>query len=221
MQTTAANLNDAAKNQPQTLAQHNTASGQDPGVNLASNAEDSMDVDRRQKRIHEQPTSKSIVSSPTNPKKAPSQRTENAAKALASRSHMGTLGVNALSDPEDDVPLPEKYNVVGRGRGRTNKHESRTAPGPGNSQSPASWRHAAAGVGGATQKGVRRNTPRIEPIPPPLPQPPMPNKLKGHSLTLCHIVAPTPDGHPTSSGQTNKFRRPIPISLAETRAKLS
>ena len=60
----------------------------------------------------------------------------------------------------------------------------------------------------------RTNTPTLS-------QPPKPNKLKSHSLTLCHFVAPTPDGHPTSSGQTNKFRRPIPINLAETRAKLS
>ena len=156
MLTTADTPNDAAKNSTQAIAQQNTSPGQRSGVKLASTAQDSMDVDRRQKRGNEQPTSKSITSSPVNPKEAPSQRTEGAPKPLASKNLMGALGVNLVSESEDDVPLSEKYIVVVRGRGRANGQDSRSATRPSTSSSPASWRQAPAGASGATQMGVRQ-----------------------------------------------------------------
>ena len=51
-------------------------------------------------------------------------------------------------------------------------------------------------------------THRTSTTPPPLSF--EPNKLKGHSLTLCHSVAPTPDGHTPHREPTNKLRRQLP-----------
>ena len=57
-------------------------------------------------------------------------------------------------------------------------------------------------------QGRKKINPSNATHPNPMPKSHVPNKLRGHSLIPRHIVAPTPGGHITSPGQTNKSRRP-------------
>ena len=79
------------------------------------------------------------------------------AQVISVKNLLGALGVNQASESDDDMPLSEKYRVVGRGRGRMNGQVTSAATEPSTSSSPATWRRNLAGVGGATQMGVRQN----------------------------------------------------------------
>ena len=149
------NVNGAAEKNAPIAAQQLTDTAQASSVITASTQVEQMEVGLRSKRANEQPQDATIQSSPTSAKNAPPLRAPGSEKSKASKSLQGLLSVQPGSEPDDEVPLKDRYRMQGRSRKQSYGREPSPVQRPGRGRAPARSNSLGQSGSATLSKGVR------------------------------------------------------------------